>query len=128
MEGLLDVHCGDVVGEQDNLVGVKLVAELVFTVLRTDEARAEQSRDEGPGPGEGVQDVDTFIAERCTERGVEHPLHSVDHVVHDLNGRVDNAELVGGDTECSSEELVVELFDDLLLACGSLDALDSLAD
>jgi hypothetical protein len=87
-----DVDGGDVVGEQDDLVGVDLMPVFVRQFLRLDEVALEQAGDEGAGTGEGVDDVDTFAAERLAELALEQVVDAVDDEVHELDGGIDDAE------------------------------------
>ena len=67
--GGLDVDGGDVVGEQQDLVGVQLAGVLAGQVVRLDQAGLEQPDDEGAGAGEGVEDVDALVGEALAELG-----------------------------------------------------------
>ena len=63
----LDVDGGDVVGQQQDLVGVQLVGVLAGEVVGLDEAGLEQPDDEGAGAGEAVEDVDALVGEPLAE-------------------------------------------------------------
>ena len=67
---------------------------LVFKLLRLDQAGLQQPRDEGAGAGEGVHDVDALAAERLAELASEQLVHRAENEVHDLHGRVNDAEPV----------------------------------
>ena len=60
VEGFLDVDGGDVVGEEDDLVGVEFVLVFAEQVLGFDDAafhtQLEQADDEGAGAGEGIDE------------------------------------------------------------------------
>ncbi len=118
----LDVDGGDVVRQQHNLVGVDFVAVLVRQLFRLDQATLQQTRDEGPGPGEGVDDVHPLAAQRLAELGLQEMSDAVDDEVHDLHRRIDDTEALGHLREGIPEELVVKLDDDFLLARGAIDA------
>ena len=111
-----DVDGSDVVGEQDDLVGVQLCGVLAGEVFGLDEAGLEQPYGEGPGPNEGVDDVDTLVAQRSAKVPVHSLLGGAENEVDDLDRGVDDAECVGGFRQGGLEELVVQLDDDLL-AC-----------
>ena len=53
MESFLDVDGGDVVGEQDDFVGVKLVLIFPKQIGRLDEAALEQATTKVPVPVKG---------------------------------------------------------------------------
>ena len=91
--GGLDVDRGDVVGEQQDLVGVQLVGVLAGEVVRLDQAGLEQPDDEGAGAGEGVEDVDALVGEACAEVLAQHVVGGAEDEVDDLDRRVDDAEL-----------------------------------
>ena len=71
----LDVDRGDVIGQQNDLVRVDLIAELVLQLLGRDQAGLQQPGDEGAGAGEGVDDVDAGGAEGLAEFGLQHLVH-----------------------------------------------------
>ena len=110
----LDVDGGDVVGEQDDLVGVELVLVLCGAVRLADEAALEQADDEGAGAGEGIDDVDILAAEGLAEFAAAGG-HSTLWMMKSTTstGRIDDAEALGHLGEGIAEELVVKLDDDL---------------
>ena len=80
----LDVDGGDVVGEQDDLVGVDLVFVFVRELFLADEAALEQAGDEGAGAGEGIDDVDALVAQTDAEFFLEQVFDAVDEEIHDF--------------------------------------------
>ena len=76
----------------------------------------EQADGEGAGADEGVDDVDALVAEGPAEVPGQGLLSGAEDEVDDLDGRVDDAEGVGGLGQGGLEELVVQLDDDLLPA------------
>ena len=65
VEDVLDVDCGDVVGEEDDFVGVEFAGVLAQEVVAADEAEValKEAGDEGAGAGEGVEDMHALIGE-----------------------------------------------------------------
>ena len=59
--GVFDIDGGDVVGQQDNFVGVYFVLVFAGQVLLVDQSALQEARDKGAGAGEGVEDVNIFI-------------------------------------------------------------------
>ncbi len=62
VEGLLDVDRGDVVGEQDDFVGVQLMLILAQKVPNGDKAALQQTHNERAGAGERVEDLDVLCS------------------------------------------------------------------
>ena len=125
---VLDVDRGDVVGQEDDLVRVKLLGVLARQVLRLDVSRLQEPRHERARPREGVDHVDVPVRQRLAELLFEDVLDGVDDEVHALDGRIDDAELFGHPGERRAEELVVEFVDDALPALGVVDALGAFGD
>ena len=73
----LDVDGGDIVGEQDDFVGVDLVFVFVRELLLADEAALKQAGDEGAGAGEGIDDVDSLAAEGLAELALQEVIDGV---------------------------------------------------
>ena len=59
--GGLNVDCGDVVGEQRDLVGVQFRAVFAFERVGTDQPTLEQPGDEGAGPRERVEHMHALV-------------------------------------------------------------------
>src|SRR5436305_1264326 len=67
MIGGLDVDRGDVVGQQNDLIGVNLVPVFVLQFVRLNEPGLKQAGDEGPRTGKGVQNMDALAAKGLTK-------------------------------------------------------------
>jgi hypothetical protein len=61
--GGLDVHGGDVVREEQDLVGVQLLGELAVEVVGANEAGLQQAGHEGAGTRERVEDMDALVGQ-----------------------------------------------------------------
>ena len=98
VEDVLDVDGGDVVGEEDDLVGVELLGVFAVEVVVADEAEVllEEACDEGAGAGEGVEDVDAFVGKTFAEVFAEGAVGGAEDEVDDLDGGEDDAELRPG--------------------------------
>ncbi len=118
-----DVDGGDIVGEEDDLVGVDLVFVFVRELFLGDEAALDEAGDEGAGAGEGIDDVDALAAEGLAELLFQQVIHGMDDEVHDLHGGIDDAEPLGHAGEGVTEELVVKLDDDFLFSLGGVGVL-----
>ncbi|RDE00859.1 hypothetical protein DTW92_01575 [Paracoccus pantotrophus] len=74
----LDVDRGDVIGQQQDLIGVQFIAEFVLQLVGLDQARLQQARDEGAGAGEGGDDMDALGAEGLAELILQHVIDGAD--------------------------------------------------
>ena len=125
--GHLDVRRGDVVGEQEDLIGVQFGRVLAHQVLGPDQPRLEQPHDEGARPREGVEHVHALVAHRAPEVLAGQPVHAAQDEVDDLHRRVHDAQGLSRLPERQGEEPLVQLGDDPLLALGVVDARAALA-
>ncbi len=128
VECFLDIDGGDVVGEQNDFIGVQLVLVFVQQVFRRNEARLQQADEECAGAGEGVDDVDVFFAQARFELVAQDVLHAVDDEVDHFDRRVDDAQPLGHAGEGGAKELIVQFNDDLLPGLGVVHALGAVAD
>ena len=62
--------------------------------------------------------MDALVGEAGSELRLQRVIDAVDDEVHDLIGRVDDAQAVASSGKGGLEELLVQLFDDLLLGGG----------
>ena len=65
--GRFDVDGGDVVGEQDDFVGVDFAFVFFRQPVARDDAALQQAGDEGTRAGEGVEDVHAFVLQAAFE-------------------------------------------------------------
>ena len=93
---VLDVHAGDVVGQEHDFVAVEFVFVLVgegrfagFADL------ADGAGDEVSGADEGVEDVDAFVGEGFAELLFQNVIDAADHEIDDGLRGVDDAVGVG---------------------------------
>ncbi len=117
----LDVDGGDVVGEQDDFVGVDLVFVFVRKLFRADEATLQEAGDEGAGARERIDDVDAFAAKGLAEFLLEQIIDAVDDEIDDFHGGVNDAEALGHFREGIAEEFIVKLDDDFLFGGDVVD-------
>ena len=120
--GGFDVDGGDVVGEQDDFVGVYFGAVFLRQASARDDAALQQAGDEGACAGERIKDVHTFILQAAVEFAAQDVFHAVDDEVHDFDRGVNDAEAFGHAWEGVAEEFVVKLDDDFLFARRVVDA------
>ena len=67
MVGRFDVDGGDVVGEQDDFVGVDFAFVFFRQPVVRDDAALQQAGDEGACAGEGVEYVYAFVLQAAFE-------------------------------------------------------------
>ena len=107
MKRLLDVHGSNIVGEENDLVGMQLVLVFSKEIGGLDEAALEQADDEGACSRERVNDVNVFVAEAGSKFLLEHVTDAVDDEIYHLHWGVDDAESLRNFWESRAEELVV---------------------
>ena len=122
MVGRFDVDGGDVVGEQDDFVGVDFAFVFFSQPVVRDDAALQQAGDEGACAGEGVEDVHTFVLQAAFEFALQDVFHAFDDEIDDFDGRINDAEPFCHAREGVAEEFVVEFHDDFLFAFGGFDA------
>lgn len=110
---MLDVHTGDVVGQQHDLVAVEFFGVLV----RQGGALylLHDAGDEVAGAGEGVEDVDAGVGEGLAELLLKELFDGADHEVDDGLRGVDDAVGVGLLGVEALEELFVDGVEEVLL-------------
>ena len=108
--GGFDVQVGDVVGQDGDFVGVQLVLVFVLQLGGLAAKVLHQLADEGAGAGGRVEDLHVLVDQVLAEVLFAEPVGAVDHEAHDLVGRIDHAQPVGG---LGVVDLVEVLVDDL---------------
>ncbi len=121
MVGRLDVHRGDVVRQQHDLVGVQLLRVLSGEVGGRDQVGLQQPGNEGARPRKTVQNMHALIGQPAPEMLARHEISRPHNEVHDLDRRVHDPQRLGLLLEADPEELLVQLGDHLLLALGAGD-------
>ena len=111
--GVLDVHGGDVVGQQHHFVAVQFVPVLVRQP-RLGHA-AHEVDDEVAGADKGIEDVDAGIAEGAAELGLQQLLHARDHEIDDRLRGVDDAVGVRHLDGEALEEVLIDGVEEVLL-------------
>ena len=122
MVGGLNVDGGDVVGEQDDFIGVNFAFVFFRQPVARDDATLQQAGDEGTCAGERVEDMHAFVLQAAFEFVLQDVFYAFDDEIDDFNGRVNDAEPFGHTREGVAEEFVVEFHDDFLFAFGGFDA------
>ena len=122
MVGGFDVDGGDVVGEQDDFVGVDFAFVFFRQPISRDDAALQQAGNEGTRAGEGVENMHVFVLQAAFEFVFQDVFHAFDDEIDDFDRRVNDAEPFGHAREGVAEEFVVEFHDDFLFAFGSFNA------
>ena len=97
-------------------------------VVRSDEPALHHPRDERSRPDKGVYDVNALISERRSELRVQDVFHAADDIVHNLNGRIGDAQILRRVRQCFGQKALVQLRDYPLLARRRRHALRSDSD
>ena len=111
----LDIDGGDVVGQQHDFCGKKLVGIFACHIFWFDEPRLQQAHHERRGPGEGVKDTHAFIAEPFAKVLAGDLIGSTQDKVHDFHRGVDNAQGFCLFLESLTEEALIQILNHLLL-------------
>ena len=127
VERFLDMHGGDVVGQQDDFVGVQFVLVFAGEVGVGDQAGLEQAGEEDAGSGEGVEHVDAFAAEAAAELLAQHAVGAMQDEIDDFDRRIDDAQAVGFLAQGDGEEFLVKLHQHALPGCAVVEALGAAA-
>ena len=122
MKNGFNVDGGNVVGQQDNFVGVDFVLVFVGQLLFTDQAALQQSCDEGAGAGEGIENMHILATQALTKLVLQGIVDAIDNKINHFNGGVHNAQPFGHFWEGIFKELVVEFNNDALLTGGIINA------
>ena len=109
---MFDVHAGDVVGEEHDLVAVEFFGVLLWEGGAFD--LLHDAGDEVTGAGEGVEDVDAGVGKGFAELCVEDFLDTADHEVDDGLRGVDDAVGVGLFGVEALKELLVDGVEEVL--------------
>ena len=119
---LFNVDGRDVVGEQDDLVGMKLSVVLPCEIGVQDQRGLEQPDEEDAGAGERVEDMNALVAQASAELLAHYVVGAVHDEIHDFHRRVDDAEAVRILLEGRGEELLVELHQHVLARVAVVEA------
>ena len=124
MEHRFDVHVGDIIGQQHNLIAMDFVQVLALHILRADKAGLQQPRDERACADKRVEDMHVRLGQRSAELGFQYVVHRADDEVHALHGCIDDAQFLHGERKRALEKLLVEVLDNSLLALQIVNAAD----
>ena len=91
MENVLDVDGRDVIGKQDNFVGMKLVQIFPLKVLCFDQTALQQAGNEGSRPRKWIKDMNVFIRQSPAELLLQDIGNRMDDKVDDFNRCVNDA-------------------------------------
>ena len=122
MVGGFDVDGGDIVGKQDDFVGVDFAFVFFRQPVVRDDAALQQTGNEGTRAGKGVENMHAFVLQAAFEFMPQDVFHAFDDEIDDFDGRVNDAEPFCHAREGVAEEFVVKFHDDFLFAFGGFDA------
>ena len=128
MKNVLDVDGRDVIGKQDNFVGMKLVQIFPLKVLCFDQTALQQARNEGSRPGEGIKDMNVFIRQSPAEFLLQNIGNRMDDKIDDFNRGVNDAELLNDLGEGRFKKFIIQLDNDLLFPLRVVNPLNTLGD
>ena len=118
----LNINRSNVIGQQDDFVGMDFVLVFVGQLCGADEAALQQAGDKRAGPCKRVDDVDIFIAQCLPEFVLQRVIDAVEYKIDHFYGGIDDAQAFSHAWEGVAEKLVVQFYDDLLFTCGVVDA------
>src|SRR5947209_19449326 len=86
---MLDIERGDIVGQQHNLITeeVMLIRLLQPTVRNT----VQKVHDEAASANAGINNLNMWLRNRCTEFALQQLFHTGTHKIDDLLWCIDNA-------------------------------------
>ena len=123
---VLDVHAGDVVGQQHHFVAVQLGG--VLARQRGARDLAHHAHNEVAGAHERVDDVNALVRQRTAKLPLQDRGHALHHEIDDWLRRVDDAVCIRHLDRIALEELLVDRVQKVLLLrkvadrlCGALD-------
>ena len=91
--GLGEVHGGDVIGQQQDFVGVQFVVIFVRQgLIRQQLLILDQARQERPRPREGVDHVHPFIGQLHAKMLLQRPVGRAQQEIHQRRRRIDHAQ------------------------------------
>ena len=128
MVGVLNIHRGDVVSKENDLIRVEFFPVFPCEGFFSDEAALDHPDYKCPRSREWIDDVHVLIREGAVEFFPQDVGDALVDEVDDFYRRVDDTELVDGLREGFLEEFVIELDDDLLLRRGVVDTFAALTD
>jgi len=117
----LNINRSNVIGQQDDFVGMDFVLVFVGQLCGADEAALQQAGDKRAGPCKRVDDVDIFIAQCLPEFVLQRVIDAVEYKIDHFYGGIDDAQAFSHAWEGVAEKLVVQLDDDFLFAFGVVD-------
>ena len=109
---VLDVHAGDVVGQQHDFVAVQFVFVFVGQVGGLD--LLHDADGEVAGADEGLENVDAFVAEGAAEFFLQNFLDTAHHEVDDGLRSINDAVGVGFFRRVALEEAHMDFVEELL--------------
>ena len=116
------VDGGDVVGKQDDFVGVDFAAVFFAQAVGGNDAALQEAGDECACAGKGVDDVHAFVFQAALKLALQDVFDAADNEINHFHGGVHDAEPFGHAGKGVAEKFVVQLNDDFLFAFGGFDA------
>ena len=95
-KGVFRVDCGNVVGKQDNFIGVQFVQKFSRQIFGVDKVAFNEPRDKSSCACERVEYVNIFIGEPALEIFFKYGVDRAQNKIDDFDGRINNAEAVSG--------------------------------
>ena len=117
--GRFDIDGCDVVGEQDDFIGVNFVLVFFRQSLGGNDAALQQAGNECSRPGKGVKDMHLFILQTAVKFAAQDVFHAPDNEIDDFHRSINDTEAFGHFRKGIAEEFVVEFNNNFLLACDA---------
>ena len=103
----LDIDCGDIIGQQHNLIGVYFVFIFIFQLIWCNQPRLQQAGDKGARAGKRIKDMHALAAQRLAKLGLQHVINGMDDKIHHLDRGVNDTQLLRHGRECRAEKFIV---------------------
>ena len=117
--GRFDIDGCDVVGEQDDFIGVNFVLVFFRQSLGGNDAALQQAGNECSRPGKGVKDMHLFILQTAVKFAAQDVFHAPDNEIDDFHRSINDTKAFGHFRKGIAEEFVVEFNNNFLLACDA---------
>ena len=117
---ILDINGGNVIGKQNDFVGVEFAKIFAKKVARLNQAALNQPRNKSSCACERIQDVNIFTGERAIKIFLKDGVNGAQDKIDDFNGGINDTEPLDGFGHRHFKKFVVKLNDNFLLLLGGV--------